>query len=224
MKWLSHKCTCIVDFFHIFWNSLSVHFFNSLKKLLKGWNDIVSYFIQWNSLSPEILILRKYGLKVKFIILYCHFFHRPFQETLIIMRRRPTSLKRSFRHNTSSSNLWPSVGGSPLDWMYWSVSMVGNFQHILSSHCVHYKPIFSLLKHINQSWQVLSLSIKESNIYDAQKLSIIWTYMYWHIILDVYLDLDNSCINWFIKTIFSWQWGKSARYDEVEKILWYFYW
>lgn len=93
------------------------------------------------------LILRKYGLKVKFIILYCHFFHRPFQETLIIMRRRPTSLKRSFRHNTSSSNLWPSVGGSPLDWMYWSVSMVGNFQHILSSHCVHYKPIFSLLKH-----------------------------------------------------------------------------
>lgn len=69
MKWLSHKCTCIVDFFHIFWNSLSVHFFNSLKKLLKGWNDIVSYFIRWNSLSPEILILRKYGLKVKFIIL-----------------------------------------------------------------------------------------------------------------------------------------------------------
>lgn len=147
MKWLSHKCTCIVDFFHIFWNSLSVHFFNSLKKLLKGWNDIVSYFIRWNSLSPEILILRKYGLKVEFIILYCHFFHRPFQETLIIMRRRLTSLKRSFRHNTSSSNLWPSVGGSPLDWMYWSVSMVGNFQHILSSHCVHYKPIFSLLKH-----------------------------------------------------------------------------
>lgn len=62
--------TCIVNFFFNFENHSRYTFLNLIKKY---WKDemilSVNYFIQWNSLSPEFLILRKSGLKVKFIIL-----------------------------------------------------------------------------------------------------------------------------------------------------------